>query len=361
VWLLGEARGLLRYHALVRRFRVTRTARGMAGDVPGAVAGGAAFLEDNFDSTGVGVRVLPFALVTLTAIASVFIGSQPDDVVAADWALILCAVGAAVLVVLPWVRFPPGLTAAVPLAYFLVVGLLREAQGGAGSGLSVLVLLPVVWLALYGTRRQLVAAVACTALTLALPIVLIGGLSYPADEWRRLVLTTMVALLVGLTVQGLVSSVRRQSRTDPLTGLPNRRAFDERMGYELAAARRSGRPLSVGFVDLDRFKSFNDREGHARGDRLIADSATAWRQQLRVTDLLARIGGEEFVAVLPDCAADEASGIAERLRLATPGTVTSSIGVATWRDGETADALLARADQALFAAKAAGRDRVIVT
>ena len=99
--------------------------------------------------------------------------------------------------------------------------MLREAQGGSRSGSSVLVLLPVIWLALYGSRWQLGVALVLSALTLALPIVLVGQPDYPFAEWRRMAATTLVAAILGFSVQGLVATVRDQSRSDPLTGLPN--------------------------------------------------------------------------------------------------------------------------------------------
>jgi len=85
--------------------------------------------------------------------------------------------------------------------------------------------------------------------------------------------------------------VLNDARTDALTGLPNRRAWDEELERELARAKRYGGRLCLAMIDLDHFKRFNDREGHQAGDRLLADSATAWREQLRPSDLLARYGG----------------------------------------------------------------------
>ena len=113
--------------------------------------------------------------------------------------------------------------------------------------------------------------------------------------------------------------------------------------------------MCVAMVDLDNFKSYNDRFGHQAGDRVLKEAASAWRLQVRSTDLLARYGGEEFVVLLPACALDDAVRIVERLRAVTP-QVTCSIGVASWDFQESADELVERADQALYAAKAAGRD-----
>jgi diguanylate cyclase (GGDEF)-like protein len=147
--------------------------------------------------------------------------------------------------------------------------------------------------------------------------------------------------------------------TDPLTGLANRRRWDEWLTDEIRRARRSHAPLAVGMIDLDRFKDYNDAHGHAGGDALLAACATAWSAQLRETDLIARHGGEEFVVGMPGCPLEEAAERLDRLRLAMPAGETCSIGVTTWDFTEGPRLLVARADSALYAAKAAGRNRVV--
>jgi len=154
----------------------------------------------------------------------------------------------------------------------------------------------------------------------------------------------------------LYQRVGRMARTDPLTGVLNRRVLDQELPRELARAARGGQPLCVALIDLDRFKAYNDRHGHQAGDRLLKAVGAAWSANLRTTDLLVRYGGEEFAVVLPDCGLEDAMAIAERLRTAQPEG-TCSIGVAEWARGETVDELIGRADQALYAAKAGGRDR----
>ena len=108
-------------------------------------------------------------------------------------------------------------------------------------------------------------------------------------------------------------------------------------------------------LDLDRFKHFNDAEGHQAGDRLLVDVARAWQALLRPTDLLARYGGEEFALLLPHCEIEGAGAIVERLLAAVPGGQTASCGIAEWDGTEIGDALVARADAALYRAKRAGR------
>jgi diguanylate cyclase (GGDEF)-like protein len=158
-------------------------------------------------------------------------------------------------------------------------------------------------------------------------------------------------------VGALYREVGRLARTDSLTGVPNRRAWDEELPRELARAARSGQPVCVALLDLDHFKQYNDRHGHQAGDRFLKEAAAAWQAVVRKTDLLTRYGGEEFAILLPDCGLDSAMEIAERLRTAQPEG-TCSLGVAQWDGREDMAALVARADRALYAAKDAGRDRV---
>jgi diguanylate cyclase (GGDEF)-like protein len=152
-------------------------------------------------------------------------------------------------------------------------------------------------------------------------------------------------------------------REDALTGLTNRRAVLTQLGGMVSGARRHGHPLTVAIVDLDHFKRVNDTHGHKTGDDVLVAAARAMRAHLRAEDQLGRLGGEEFLVLAPDTDAEAAGAMAEKLRAEvaaapTPVAVTVSIGVATW-DGETPEDLLHRADEALFAAKQAGRDRVM--
>jgi diguanylate cyclase (GGDEF)-like protein len=151
--------------------------------------------------------------------------------------------------------------------------------------------------------------------------------------------------------------LERLAGTDDLTGLPNRRSVDAELGRRLADAKRRGHALAVVMLDLDHFKEYNDRHGHQGGDRLLKSAAAAWKGVLRGADVAGRYGGEEFLVVLPDCTSEAAVLTADRLRTALPGRVTCSAGVAAWDGSETADALVARADAALYRAKDGGRDR----
>jgi two-component system, cell cycle response regulator len=146
---------------------------------------------------------------------------------------------------------------------------------------------------------------------------------------------------------------------DPLTGLANRRSVLTNLAGMVSGARRHDRPLTVAIVDIDHFKRVNDTRGHAAGDRVLAAVAHALREHLRAEDQLGRLGGEEFLALLPDSDARAAHKACEKLRanVAEVG-VTVSIGWATWA-GEDPDELLGRADDALYTAKARGRDCVV--
>jgi diguanylate cyclase (GGDEF)-like protein len=176
--------------------------------------------------------------------------------------------------------------------------------------------------------------------------------------------STVLFLLVVTRMAGLLRRVEAQSRqlrdlsrVDPLTSLPNRRAWATELPLAVDRARRSGAPLTVAMIDLDYFKRFNDTFGHPAGDQLLKTAAAAWRENLRTTDVLARYGGEEFAVLLPDADAERAMQVLDRLRPATPAGQTFSAGVATWDGDETGDQALARADAALYQAKLAGRNQ----
>jgi two-component system cell cycle response regulator len=152
-------------------------------------------------------------------------------------------------------------------------------------------------------------------------------------------------------------------REDALTGLLNRRAILTQLAGMVSGARRHGHPLSIGILDLDAFKAINDEHGHHVGDDVLVAAVRAMRAHLRAEDQLGRLGGEEFLMLLPDTASAAARSVAEKLRTEVaaapaPVPVTVSVGVATWAQ-ETPEQLLRRADAALYRAKEGGRDRVM--
>ncbi|GAB2935098.1 hypothetical protein GCM10027047_34450 [Rhodococcus aerolatus] len=148
------------------------------------------------------------------------------------------------------------------------------------------------------------------------------------------------------------------AHTDELTGLPNRRVWHQRAAEVLG--RRPADDVVVALLDLDLFKAYNDRHGHGRGDELLAEFARRASSELRRSDVLIRWGGEEFVALLPGCALADAVTAVDRLRAAVPDGQTCSAGLAQWDGREDPARLLARADRALYRAKAEGRDRMAV-
>lgn len=156
----------------------------------------------------------------------------------------------------------------------------------------------------------------------------------------------------------LLDKVQDMATHDSLTGLPNRRALEEQLPREMARLRRSRSPLCVAIVDIDHFKAYNDTHGHLAGDEVLRECAQAWDGALRGGDTIVRFGGEEFLVLLPDTTPEQATEIVERLRETTPRGQTCSAGLACWDFVEGIDELLGRADQALYLAKAGGRDRM---
>jgi diguanylate cyclase (GGDEF)-like protein/PAS domain S-box-containing protein len=158
----------------------------------------------------------------------------------------------------------------------------------------------------------------------------------------------------------LIDHLQDIALTDELTGLPNRRRWQEDLDREMARARRARSRLCVGMVDIDGFKPFNDTHGHQAGDELLRATAGAWTEVLRATDLLARYGGDEFLLLLPDCPVDEAMVVIDRMRAATPGELTCSVGLTSSNGEEEPQGVLSRADRALYDAKREGRNGVVV-
>ena len=162
----------------------------------------------------------------------------------------------------------------------------------------------------------------------------------------------------------LLAEVRRMAETDSLTGIANRRTFEDTLSRELARAERNGEPLTLMMMDLDRFKEFNDAHGHQAGDKALRLAATALMQRSRDFDTVSRYGGEEFAVILPACSSRESLPTAERLRrsvgeIASPESMTASAGVATYpTHALSLETLIKAADEALYESKRAGRDRV---
>jgi diguanylate cyclase (GGDEF)-like protein len=177
---------------------------------------------------------------------------------------------------------------------------------------------------------------------------------------REVRVLQMMAGTVGaaLARSELLDRLAYAAQTDELTGLPNRRAWDERAARELARASRSGNPICLALLDLDHFRAYNEAHGHAAGDALLKTCAARWWNAVRNVDLLARLGGEEFALLLPNCIAPDAVSALDRLRESTSDLRPVSVGIAQWDMQEALEDLMIRADIALYKAKRSGRDRV---
>jgi diguanylate cyclase (GGDEF)-like protein len=467
------------------------------------------------------LTVAPFEAVTVLAWATVLVGSSVHLVSYASASLLVVMVG--VLPLTGWraVRF-----GSVPsaLLYLAAVALLRSSAGGFSSGVGVLALVPVFYVALYGSRRALAAVIVGVLVFYLGPILLIGAPEYPNSQYRVALMAVAVYSIIGLTTQGLVRRVKQGAgearerermlrqvnelvrnlfassdargdvceaartigqadvavlyepvgatgamrssatagidaesielpadretavhrafrtgepvlltedlerlvgsrelweasgspqavlyepllrgseavgvlvvgwkaevrmtdpavtvvallaheaaavidradmmtqltavaETDDLTGLPNRRAWEAR----LRQAHRGREAFTIAILDLDHFKAYNDSAGHQAGDRLLKETAAAWRDQLRSGDLLARVGGEEFGLLLIGSDIGRAREVGDRLRTHVTHGQTCSVGFARASAGESPHQVMARADAALYEAKRLGRNQV---
>ena len=499
-----------------------------------------------FEREGLLARALPFLGAMSLAIVVYPLPPHGEASSALFAAAILNALIVLSAVGLPWHRLPHFAQMVPPFGYFVVIALLREADGGAASPYGALAMLPVFWLALYGSRRQLAVSIAGVAAVYFVPLLLVGSPDYPAAEWTRGLLWICVAPIVGFSVQSLVRQLRERfvesarraaelqvsqeetrklvvsmaavteasreiarttdaqlarevicsaactvtgagfaqllerspdgdlvmsanyglqgappmkvaldeksssartvflskkplfvrdargdeqisqqvvqatgavsmqfepvlrneetvavlvvgwsrqvdgsgriaaslrmlaaetamalersdllarleasARTDDLSGLFNRRAWEEELPRKMARARRQSDPLCVAMLDLDCFKSYNDERGHQAGDRLLKQSAAAWIEELRASDTLVRYGGDEFAIALPGCTLANAKAIVEQMREVMPADQTVSAGIACWNGRESAEELVGRADAALYEAKRSGRDCLV--
>jgi diguanylate cyclase (GGDEF)-like protein len=286
----------------------------------------------------------------------------------------------------------------------LVIGamaiLLRDRLGGAGVGalsamgvtcISIFALyghremtadsvLPAIgfylWLVLFAgyffPRRVAGVAIGVTA-GAATFVVVSGGLDISVGTWFVMLSAFCLAGFVVSSLRHrlgrLLSVLARAARNDPLTGILNRGGFEERFAQEVERARRRTDSLTLLIADLDHFKQINDRFGHTVGDQVLQRVAEVLNESTRTSDVVARLGGEEFGVLLPEAAREEGIDIAERIRHAMtriappqhgPIPLTVSIGVATFPDdGACGESLFQVADAAVYAAKDLGRDRVV--
>jgi diguanylate cyclase (GGDEF)-like protein len=264
---------------------------------------------------------------------------------------------------------PEYMVAATVLSSQVLLGTGIALSGGPQSPGIALMLLPLVTLPARFSARGVWAGLAVAVVVLLASTVAFDPAGFAADPTY---VTAGLCASVGLTVfaQFLMSSEMRQRSSailDPLTGLLNRTSLEARFAEIAEQAAQSGDSVCVLVCDLDRFKAVNDRYGHERGDAVLKDAAYVLRKQLRSFELIYRLGGEEFLIVLAGTTVGEGRDVAGRARVALSGArpgdlpVTISIGVAAARGEDVNyDALFRAADAALYEAKRAGRDRVVV-
>jgi diguanylate cyclase (GGDEF)-like protein len=258
----------------------------------------------------------------------------------------------------------PWLALLAPIGVVLIADAVAST-GGIGDG-AVLYVWPVVWAAWFFGWRVTAATVATVGVAHALVLMSMPpGLGY-FDRWLDVMMTvTIVAAVVRLVAdhnQKLVDALVEEARVDALTGLLNRRGFEERAPVELARSRREQSMIAVASFDLDHFKAINDEHGHDIGDQVLTQFGQVLREQARGIDLLARMGGEEFVVLLSNCDLLGAYGFAERVRkhlAVVDPPITTSAGVAVARAPVSVTELLRQADVALYQAKDGGRDQTV--
>jgi diguanylate cyclase (GGDEF)-like protein len=298
-------------------------------------------------------------MLWLLSVTSLDISHRPA-VVAQGASLVVLAVLATVA--LPWHRLPDALKVVPPLMVALVgVRLQVLLDAGLWSD-SAFLLLPMFWLAAFGTRTEVWAGVAVVAAGLFGQALI---WSHPGAGWAEAAVLTAATAVAGMAIRALFRRIRSRAArhpalqaTDALTGLPARQGWEARLPQLLTLAAATRQPVCVLAVHIDRFRAYGDEHGRRDAERLLRGAAALWRDRLRKTDLLARVDGGEFAALLVGCSVEAAAGIAGRLSTVLDEPVTFSLGIAEWNGEESAAALTRRAQVALERAKRAGGDRI---
>jgi diguanylate cyclase (GGDEF)-like protein len=279
----------------------------------------------------------------------------------------LLALGLAALAALAGPQLPRrALSLLGPLGAALVAFSLQD-DGGIGDG-AVLYMWPAVWTAyFYGTRGTVLICVWIGVLhALVLPRV-----DTSVDRWIDVMIAVIVVAgvvrFLGERNERLVGQLVEEARVDALTGLLNRRGFQERLAVERSRLGRDEGPAAVVALDIDHFKRVNDDHGHDTGDRVLAWIGQRLAEESRGVDVVARVGGEEFAIVAPRAGPEAGHALAERIRHVVQDgrpeglTITVSLGVAVATTAEELDTAIAAADRELYAAKRAGRNRTRIT
>jgi diguanylate cyclase (GGDEF)-like protein len=305
------------------------------------------------------------AAACLNLLEALFAPGSPTSVVPGFIAL---AVAGSLVIAGPrlprWGLAPLGAIGVVLIAYA------QATSPGGGDG-AVLYMWPVLWTAFFFGVRGAVAIVLCVGVAHGVAVLSLP----PADSYFTRWVDVMVSVSVIATVvellarrnETLLAWLAREARTDKLTGLLNRRGLQERAPIELARVRREGTSIAAASLDVDYFKRINDEWGHDVGDQVLARVGAVLTDNVRQVDVIARVGGEEFVALLPGGDSADAVAFTERVRvaLAAPDhtglpTVRISAGVISEVAPNGLELLLLAADSALYAAKRAGRNRTLI-
>jgi len=236
-------------------------------------------------------------------------------------------------------------------ALFGTVGIsLAISRSATGVGMIVVAcayLWVTVYAGLFFSRRAARVHIALIAIGFGVAL-LVASHGVPVVGWLFMTTSLVVA---GEVVGWQSDRLRYEARTDPLTGLLNRKGLAPLAHRAFALADRTGIPLTVAIVDLDHFKQINDRDGHAAGDRVLVELTEAWSLELEQSDIFARLGGDEFLVVLVGSSEEETTRLFERLRFVSP--TPWSAGVVRRRPDEDFSGCLGRADEALYEAKRA--------
>jgi diguanylate cyclase (GGDEF)-like protein len=252
----------------------------------------------------------------------------------------------------------------IAFAGIFCLTLMQAGAGGVGSVNSLLLVMAMIWFGLQASPRELVAMVVVLAVCSFLPMIIVGPPDYPVSWNGAALVVVMGAVVAGAThtiseeTLRLTDELRRDAEVDPLTGLLNRRGWEQAAPVAMAQARLKRSPLTLIALDLDDFKGLNDTYGHDEGDKVLGEFARCLALVLRAGDVVARLGGDEFAALLPDCTPDSGLAAVTRLREMVPtGRFAFSVGMAAWQDEESLEELLRRGDLGLYAAKSDGGSR----
>ncbi|MFN8111030.1 MAG: GGDEF domain-containing protein [Thermoleophilia bacterium] len=282
--------------------------------------------------------------------------------------VIVAVLGVAGLAVARWPhRVPPWVHGVAPYPAAAAVMGANLATHDASAGAQLFLLWPVLYAAMFlniaQTALVLVTVTAVDAVVVASILPASVAVTDTAGLLTALAIACAVIFALRRRVGQLMDALARQALEDQLTGLPNRRAVDGALAAALANHRRGEAGLSLLTIDLDHFKEVNDGGGHAAGDAALCRVADILRRSVRAGDTLGRMGGDEFVIVLAGCDRADALRVAEQIRASVQDTgadLTVSVGIATAPDdGVDADTLSRASDAALYAAKLAGRNRVV--